>query len=82
MTHDHEILIAIQLDTARLHGRNELLTEQVLEQIGQICARFRRPPRSGVLGALSAYQIARVVRTGFDPFRARRACAPRCGRRR
>jgi hypothetical protein len=74
VSHDHEILIAIQLDTARLHGRNESLTEQVLEQVGQI-ARGLEAAEIRVLGALSAGQIARVVRTGFDPF-ARAELAP------
>jgi hypothetical protein len=74
VSHDHEILIAIQLDTARLHGRNELLAEQVLEQVGQI-ARGLEAAEIRVLGALSAGQIARVVRTGFDPF-ARAELAP------
>jgi hypothetical protein len=74
VSHDHEILIAIQLDTARLHGRNELLPEQVLEQVGQI-ARGLEAAEIRVLGALSAGQIARVVRTGFDPF-ARAELAP------
>jgi hypothetical protein len=74
VTHDHEILIAIQLDTARLHGRNELLTEQVLEQVGQV-ARGLEAAEIRVLGALSATQLARALRTGFDPF-ARAELAP------
>jgi hypothetical protein len=67
VTHDHEILIAIQLDTARLHGRNELLAEQVLEQVGQI-ARGLEAAEIRVLGALNTAQLARVLRTGFDPY--------------
>jgi hypothetical protein len=67
VTHDHEILIAIQLDTARLQGRSELAPEQVLEQVEQI-VRGLEAAEIRVLGALSAGQLARVLRTGFDPF--------------
>ena len=67
VTHDHEILLAIQLDTARLRGGSGLTSEQVIEQVGQVvrgleCAEIR------VLGALSTGQLARVMRTGFDPY--------------
>lgn len=67
VTHDHEILIAIQLDTTRLRGRNELLAEQLLEQVGQI-ARGLEAAEIRVMGALSASQLVRVLRTGFDPY--------------
>lgn len=74
VTHDHEILIAIQLDTARLRGRQEMHAEQVLEQVGQI-ARGLEAAEIRVLGALSVGQLARVLRTGFDPY-ARAELAP------
>ena len=67
VTHDHEVLIAIQLDTARLPGRGELQPEQVLEQVAQI-VRGLEAAEIRVLGALSAGQLARVLRTGFDPY--------------
>jgi hypothetical protein len=67
VTHDHEILLAIQLDTGRLHGRVELRPEQVLEQVGQI-ARGLEAADIRVLGALNAGQLARALRTGFDPY--------------
>ena len=67
VTRDHEILIAVQLDTARLHGRSELQPEQVLEQVGQI-VRGLEAAEIRVLGALSSGQLARVLRTGFDPY--------------
>jgi hypothetical protein len=73
VTHDHEILIAIQLDTARLHGRSELRGEQLLEQVGQV-ARGLEAAEIRVLGALSTGQLARALRTGFDPY-ARAALA-------
>lgn len=67
VTHDHEILLAVQLDTARLQGRSELQPEQVLEQVEQI-ARGLEAAEIRVLGALNAGQLARVLRTGFDPY--------------
>ncbi len=67
VTHDHEILLAIQLDTTRLRGRSELAPEQVIEQVGQV-VRGLETAEVRVLGALSAGQLARVLRTGFDPY--------------
>ena len=67
VTHDHEILLAIQIDAARLHGRSELVPEQVIEQVGQV-ARGLEAAEIKVLGALNTQQLARVLRTGFDPF--------------
>lgn len=67
VTHDHEILLAIQLDTARLHGRSALTSEQVIEQVGQV-VRGLESAEIRVLGALSTNQLTRVLRTGFDPY--------------
>ena len=36
VTHDHEILLAVQLDVSRLHGSSELVPEQVIEQVGHV----------------------------------------------
>ncbi len=67
VAHDHEILLALQLDTTRLRGRSELAPEQVIEQVGQV-VRGLEAAEVKVLGALSTGQLARVVRTGFDPY--------------
>ncbi len=67
VTHDHEILLAIQLDVGRMPGRAELVPEQVIEQIGHV-ARGLEAAEIKVLGALSAGQLARVIRTAFDPY--------------
>ncbi len=67
VTHDHEILLAIQLDTARLGGRGAGLAEHVLEQVGQV-VRGLEAAEVRVLGALTGGQLARVLRTGFDPY--------------
>ena len=67
VTHDHEILLAVQLDVSRMQGRGELIPEQVIEQVGHI-ARALETAEIKVLGALSTGQIARVMRTAFDPY--------------
>ncbi len=67
VTHDHEILLAVQLDVGRMQGRSELIPEQVIEQVGHV-ARALETAEITVLGALSTGQIARVMRTAFDPY--------------
>ena len=68
VTHDHEVLLAVQIDAARVRGRRDLSLESVLvEQTGRI-ARGLEAAEVKVLGALSAGQLARVLRTGFDPY--------------
>ena len=67
VSHDHEILLAVQLDVGRMQGRRELIPEQVIEQVGHI-ARGLETAEIKVLGALSTGQIARVMRTAFDPY--------------
>ncbi len=67
VTHDHEILLAVQLDTGRMRGRHELVPEQVIEQISHI-VRGLETAEIRVLGALSTGQLARVFRTAFDPY--------------
>ncbi len=67
VTHDHEILIAIQVDTTRLHGRAELWPEQMVEQVAHV-ARGLEGAEIRVLGALGVGQLARALRSGFDPY--------------
>ncbi len=67
VAHDHEILLAVQLDTTLLRGGGAGVAEQALEQVGQL-ARGLEAAEIEVLGALSADQLARVLRTGFDPY--------------
>ncbi|MBO0769647.1 MAG: hypothetical protein J2O48_13270, partial [Solirubrobacterales bacterium] len=62
--HEHEILLAIQIDTGRLHGDPQ---QTLLEQTERI-ARGLEAADVRVLGALSGAQLAGVLRTGFDPF--------------
>ncbi len=65
--HDHEILLAAQIDTARLGERRQRTADRVAEQITQL-ARALEAAEIKVLGVLGADQIARVLRTAFDPY--------------
>ncbi len=67
VTRDHEILLAIQLDTARLTAPAQHTYELVMEQIARI-ARGLETAEIRVLGALGSAQLARVLRTAYDPF--------------
>jgi hypothetical protein len=67
---DHEILIIVQVDRSRLRDRGHLsLDEALIEQTERV-ARGLEAAEIHVLGALSPAQLARAVRTTFDPFAA------------
>jgi hypothetical protein len=61
VTQEHEILVAVQVD-ARRGGRQTLLEETERIAQGLEAAEVK------VLGALSAGQVARALRTAFDPY--------------
>jgi hypothetical protein len=65
--HDHEILLAIQIDTSRVRNRGEFIADQIVEQVGQV-ARSLESAEIKVLGSLGVNQLARVLRTAFDPY--------------
>ena len=67
VAHDHEILLALQLDTTRLGGGRDTVAEQAMEHVSQL-AHGLEAAEIKVLGALSVGQLARVLRTGFDPY--------------
>jgi Putative type VII ESX secretion system translocon, EccE len=68
VTNDHEVLLAIQVDATQLRGRREQNLESVLvEQTARI-ARGLEAAEIKVLGALGAGQLARALRTAFDPY--------------
>lgn len=65
---DHEILLAVQVDTARLRGRGgESLAEVLVEEAERV-ARGLEAAEVKVLGALTRGQLARTLRTAFDPY--------------
>jgi len=66
--HDHEILVAVQVDGARMrHRRSVSVSEALVEQAERV-ARGLEAAEITVLGALSRGQLARALRTAFDPF--------------
>jgi hypothetical protein len=68
VAHDHEILVAVQTDAGRgRDGRPAALAEALVEAAEQV-ARGLEAVEIAVLGALSQGQIARALRTAFDPY--------------
>ena len=68
VTHDHEILIAVQVDAGRGRERRGPALEGTLVEEATRVARALEAAEVVVLGALSPGQLARVLRTAFDPF--------------
>jgi hypothetical protein len=66
VTQEHEILLAVQLDAAKVRNRAGEL-HALVEETERI-AQGLESAEVTVLGALSAGQLARVLRTHFDPF--------------
>ena len=68
VSQEHEILLAIQVDAQRVRDRGrEAVTQALLEQTERV-ARGLEAAEVGVLGALSPGQLARALRTAFDPY--------------
>jgi hypothetical protein len=65
---EHEILLAIQVDAGRVRDRGEdAATTALLEQTERV-AQGVEAAEVAVLGALSPGQLARTLRTAFDPY--------------
>ncbi|MGI8411509.1 MAG: SCO6880 family protein [Solirubrobacteraceae bacterium] len=68
VTQEHEILVAIQVDGARVRDRGaDVVVRALVEQIERV-AQGLEAAEVTVLGALSAGQLARALRTAFDPY--------------
>lgn len=65
---DHEILIVVQVDRHRLRERDQVSLEEALVEQTERVARSLEAAEIRVLGALSPAQLARALRTTFDPF--------------
>jgi hypothetical protein len=68
VTNDHEVLLAIQVDATQIRGRREQSLESVLAEQTARIARGLEAAEIKVMGALSAGQLARALRTAFDPY--------------
>jgi hypothetical protein len=68
VSQSHELLVAVQVDAGRVRGRPGAGLEQTLIEATERVALGLEAAEIAVLGALGAGQIARVLRTAFDPF--------------
>ncbi len=65
---EHEILVAIQVDSRRARNRGGGALETALVEETERIAKGLEAAEVTVLGALSAGQLARALRTAFDPY--------------
>ncbi len=71
VTQEHEILLAVQVDAHRSRGWSSRGGRGLDEQLVEATERVSRglvEAEVDVLGALSAGQLARTLRTAFDPY--------------
>ena len=68
VTQEHEILIAVQVDGRRVRERGSGATAAALLRETERVARGLQAAEVSVLGALSAGQLSRTMRTAFDPY--------------
>jgi hypothetical protein len=68
VTQEHEILLAVQIDARRVRERGTDGTRRALVEETERVAQGLEAAEVKVLGALSAGQLARVMRTAFDPY--------------
>jgi type VII ESX secretion system EccE translocon-like protein len=68
VTQEHEILVAVQIDAGRLRDRGPDAAGRALIEQTERVAHGLEAAEVTVLGALSSGQLARALRTAFDPF--------------
>jgi hypothetical protein len=68
VTQEHEILLAIQIDPGRVRDRGRAAAIDALIEQSERVAKGLEAAEVGVLGALSPGQLARALRTAFDPY--------------
>jgi hypothetical protein len=65
---EHELLLAVQVDARRIRGRDAgAFSEVLIEQAERVAAGLEAAEVT-VVGALNSNQLARALRTAFDPF--------------
>jgi hypothetical protein len=67
-THEHEVLIAVQIDTRRVADRGQAAAVSALVEQAERVAQGLEAADVTVLGALGPGQLARTLRTAFDPY--------------
>ncbi len=68
VTQEHEVLIAVQIDARRVRDRGASAATQALIEQTERVAQGLEASEVSVLGALSTGQLARALRTAFDPY--------------
>jgi Putative type VII ESX secretion system translocon, EccE len=68
VSQEHEILVAVQVDARRLRDHGEGGVMQALVEETERVAQGIEAAEVAVLGALSPGQLARTLRTAFDPY--------------
>ncbi len=68
VTQQHEILIAVQIDARRVRDRGAEAPARALVEQTERVAQGLEAAEVTVLGALSSRQLARALRTAFDPY--------------
>ncbi|MGO9823290.1 MAG: SCO6880 family protein [Solirubrobacteraceae bacterium] len=66
VTQEHEILLAVQVDSSRMRDRDAVV-ESLLEETERV-VKGLQGAEIKVLGALNAGHLARALRTAFDPY--------------
>ena len=68
VTQEHEILVAVEVDSRRVRERgNDAVARALIEQTERV-AQGLEAAEVSVLGALAPGQLARALRTSFDPY--------------
>lgn len=68
VTQEHEILVAVQVDAARVRERGTGGVSRALVEQTERVAQALEAAEVTVLGALGPPQLARTLRTAFDPY--------------
>ncbi len=68
VTQEHEVLLAVQVDARRVRERGASAVSAALVRETERVAQRLEAAEVTVLGALSAGQLARALRTAFDPY--------------
>lgn len=68
VTQEHEVLLAVQVDGRRVRERGRDAVARALVEQTERVAQGLEAAEVTVLGALSPGQLARALRTAFDPF--------------
>jgi hypothetical protein len=68
VTQEHEILVAVQVDGPRVRERGSDAVSRALVEASERVAQGLEAAEVSVLGALGPEQLARALRTAFDPY--------------